>query len=90
MIGAAQRYIHLATELLLLRELNGGPLSDDLESAYIEQFDRCWRAMTPEEQEDAEQLIAQTAINAPDDLGEADVVVTIGKKERPRLRAAAA
>jgi hypothetical protein len=90
MIGAAQRYIQLATELLLLRELSGGPLSDELESAYIDQFDRCWQAMTREEQDDAEWLIAQTAINAPNDLGEADVVVTLGKKERPRSKALAA
>jgi hypothetical protein len=68
MIGAAERYIQLATELLLLRESNGGQLPDDVESSYIDQFDRCWRHMSADEQQEAERVVAQTSLGAPTDL----------------------
>jgi hypothetical protein len=74
MIGAAKRYREILMTLLMERELAGGSLSDDEESRYVEELDRCWWAMTDLEQAETEHAIASNEpVDAPADLGAEDV-----------------
>ena len=85
MIGAARRYAELMIELLLERELAGGALSEDEESRRVEELDRCWWAMTNEEQAEYERSLALSASpEAPAELELKDVVVTEGSTSVPR------
>lgn len=88
MIGAAKRYQELLTSLLIERELAGGSLSDELESRHVEELDRCWWAMTNEEQAEAERQIAEERpLEAPPELGVQDVHVQRGEHGLPRKAA---
>ncbi|HEX4477780.1 MAG TPA: hypothetical protein VH142_21980 [Polyangiaceae bacterium] len=88
MIGAAKRYREILTTLLMERELARGSLSDDEESRYVEELDRCWWAMTDSEQTETERAIAgNEPIGGPADLGAEDVVVAPGEHRLPRQAA---
>lgn len=90
MIGAHQRYIELLTELLFERALADGGLSDEGEARYVDELDRCWWAMSNEEQEEVERFIASPSpLVAPDLLEEIDTEVRRGAKEPPRKKRAA-
>ena len=88
MIGAARRYRELMTTLLMDRELAGGTLREEEESRHVEALDRCWWAMSQEEQEEAERWLANDrSIEAPADLLVEDVAVERGKRSLPRKAA---
>jgi hypothetical protein len=88
MIGAAQRYQELLVDLMLQRRLAGGALDPSVESELVEALDRCWRAMSDTEQDEAEQLFeARSHVLAPDDLGLADQPVIAGAGTAPRRAA---
>jgi hypothetical protein len=87
MIGAADRYMQLLEELFLKRALTGDSLSEDDEAAFADELDRCWWAMTKEEQDGIEHMVSnQASLDAPAQLGESDTLVTRGSKEPPRRR----
>jgi hypothetical protein len=88
MIGVAQRYNELLTTLLVERELAGGTLSEEEESRFVEELDRCWWALTPEEQDAIERAAPeQRDISAPISLAEEDVALLEGARTRPRRAA---
>lgn len=85
MIGAARRYAELMLELLLERELAGGELPEAEESRRVAELDRCWWAMTNEEQADYERwLAASKPPDAPAELELKDVIVSEGSTSSPR------
>lgn len=86
MIGAAHRYLELVMELLLERARAGGNLPEDEESAYVDELERCWWAMTNAEQDEAERILSQPSLEAPLELGEKDTTVTPGIREPPRRK----
>jgi hypothetical protein len=88
MIGVAKRYRELLTALLIERELVGGTLPDDVESLRVEALDRCWWAMTRDEQDDVEKELAdEKTIDAPADLQTEDTCVEEGQRALPRRAA---
>lgn len=88
MIGAAKTYYRLTMQLLIEREVMGGALSDEDEARFIEELDRCWFAMTPEEQEEAENApLDVTPLGAPTDLQARDAVAVAGSADPPRRAA---
>ncbi|MBI4953984.1 MAG: hypothetical protein HY908_18310 [Myxococcales bacterium] len=88
MIGAANRYRELLTTLLLERELAGGTLAIEQESRWVEELDRCWWALTDEEQQQVEDLLARAAPPmARAVLDATDLVVREGDKTMPRQAA---
>jgi hypothetical protein len=89
MTTASQRYRELLNRLLLERELAGGALPDDDESEYVAQLDHYWWEMTPEEQAQIEQELAEDIPpDAPHELGQMDQEVGIGQQVPPRKAAA--
>jgi hypothetical protein len=89
MIGAAKRYEELLTTLLVDRELAGGTLPEEVESHHVEELDRCWWAMTREEQQAVELRLTeeQRSVTAPETLGVEDVHVAQGEHVLPRRAA---
>jgi len=70
MIGAARRFSELMSDLLLRREIAGGPLSQDEESAAAAELERCWWEMTDEEQAESQRIFSAARLpNAPTDIG---------------------
>lgn len=89
MIGAATRYRELLTQLLMHRELAGGTLPEEVESQFVEELDRCWWALTPQEQGDIEQALGdETPPTASVDLRLADKAIAPGSHGLPREQAA--
>ena len=89
MTGAAQRYNELRMELTLLRALSSEPLPQDDEARYATDLQRCWEAMTEEEQEQVEASLADDFVpSAEEDLAQEDEVVPEGGKVLPRKVAA--
>jgi hypothetical protein len=88
MIGAAQRYRELIFDLVLRRELAGGALAPAEEARLVSELDRCWNAMTDEEQEDMERELAEQAPpSAPETLAAEDRAVERGAHLPPRKAA---
>lgn len=87
MIGAKDRYIELVTELLFRRALADDKLPEEDEARYVDELDRCWWAMSRQEQDEVELAIAnQPSLEAPVELGESDTAVQRGAKEPPRKK----
>lgn len=88
MIGAAQRYRELLEDLLLERELRDGNLPPTEEARFAGELDRCWNAMTEQEQEDAERRFVEHIIPVSTlELSEEDIHVTQGARIPPRKAA---
>jgi hypothetical protein len=89
MIGAAKRFSELMNDLLLRREIAGGPLSQDEESAVAAELERCWWEMTDEEQATSEALFSSARPpGAPVRIDQLDEVVEQGARTPPRRKAA--
>jgi hypothetical protein len=58
MIGAARRLSELMSDLLLRREIAGGPLSQEDESAAAAELERCWWEMSDDEQAESERVFS--------------------------------
>lgn len=90
MTGAAQRYDELRVELTILRASASEPLPQDVEADFAADLQRCWDAMTDEEQERMEASLAEDFVpSAEEDLAQEDEVVPDGGKFLPRKVAAA-
>ncbi len=88
MIGAANRYRELLTQLLIHRELAGGTLPDDVEAQFVEELDRCWWALTSEEQSTVERsLDTEHPPPAEAELPLTDTVTVPGQHDPPRRAA---
>ncbi len=88
MIGAARRFSELMSDLLLKRELAGGPLPQDDESAAAAELERCWWEMTDEEQAEAERIFsAEHRLGAPREIELQDAEVDVGARTLPRRAA---
>ena len=81
MTDAVEKYVELLGAQLLERARAGGDLSQDREGEYVEQFDRLWRQMTPEEQDAIEAHLASRP-EAPEELDVVDVDVAGGHVPR--------
>lgn len=89
MTGAAQRYDEIRVELMLLRAMSG-PLSQDVEADFAADLQRCWEAMTDEEQEQLKKSLADEVVPVADEsLDQEDKVVPEGGRSLPRKAAAA-
>ena len=89
MIGAARRFSELMSDLLLRREIAGAPLSQEEESDAAAELERCWWAMTQEEQADSERVFsAQHVPGAPAELDQLDEAIKAGSRSFPRKTAA--
>jgi hypothetical protein len=87
-IGVARRYQELLIELELQRRLAGGALDCEVESRLVDALDRCWRAMSDAEQDEAERAFAARGkVDAPTDLNLSDQVVAPGSSVVPRRAA---
>jgi hypothetical protein len=87
MIGAARRFSELMTDLLLRREIFGGPLPQDAESDTASELERCWLEMTNEEQNEAKIIFStERCPDAPTQLDLIDTVVEIGECIPPRKK----
>jgi hypothetical protein len=91
MTDAARRYQELLLELLLERALAvlaGGELAQNHEARFVADLDRCWQAMTDEEQEQAERRLAERSVpSAPAELAQEDLAVGVGSRDGPRKAA---
>jgi hypothetical protein len=90
MIGAAARFRELMTDLLLQRALAGGLLHEMRESEYAAELERCWWAMSTDEQEDAEAHFNDNppATSSSEKLLH-DRIAKIGSHDPPRQSEAA-
>lgn len=89
MIGAAKRFSELMNDLLLRREIAGGPLSQDEESEVAAELERCWWEMTDEEQAASEAMFSRAQPpGAPARIDQLDEVVEQGASTPPRRKAA--
>jgi hypothetical protein len=90
MIGAAQKYRELVLELLFEREAAPDGLSQETEAQYAGALDRCWRAMSEEEQDAVE---GEFASKVPPTVSQEprwrDREVNKGATELPRVEEAA-
>lgn len=85
MIGAAERYLELLVDIAVRRARAGGVLEPQEESELVEALDRCWRAMTDDEQDVAERAYAERRrVVAPASLGFEDQAVGPGRCVGPR------
>jgi hypothetical protein len=57
-MGGNERYLELLGDLAVRRARVGGVLEPQEESELVEALDRCWRAMTDDEQDVAERAYA--------------------------------
>ena len=90
MNGAAQRYRELMLEWDLARAEAGGTLPQKEDLRYAAAIDRCWVAMTEDEQDAYDEERARTQeLEAPSSLEVNDTLVTRGAKDGPRQRVAA-
>ena len=88
MNGAAQRYQEILEDLLLDRELASGALPQEIEARFAGELDRCWQAMTDEEQDEAERRFAEEFVPPVSQEPQAkDVVVQRGDRSAPRRAA---
>ena len=88
MIGAAQRYRELVFDLVLRRELTGGSLAPAEEARLAGELDRCWNAMSDDEQEEFERFLReQGPPAAPESLSTEDTAVERGARVLPRKAA---
>ena len=88
MIGAARRFSELMSDLLLRRELAGGPLSQGAESDAAAELERCWWEMTEVEQAEAEGTFSPLHVpGAPHALDQLDETVAAGSHDFPRKAA---
>jgi len=89
MIGAARRFSELMNDLLLRREIAGGPLSQDEESAVAGELERCWWEMTDDEQAESESVFSrEQPPGAPARIDQLDEAVEQGARTPPRRKAA--
>lgn len=90
MLGAAQRYEELRFELLLRRTLARGKLPQAVEADFAAELQRCWEAMTDEEQEHVENALTSASIpSTAADLAQQDEHVPDGSSSLPRSPVAA-
>lgn len=82
------QYRRLMSELLILREAEGGDLPDDLESSYVERLDDLWWKLTEAEQDEYEaELADSTGPSGPETLSLVDREVDKGATTTPRKAA---
>lgn len=82
------QYRQKMTELLLLREFDGGILPLEVESAFVEQLDDLWWQLTDAQQEALEyELKSSLTLVAPERLDLVDRSVPTGGNEAPRKAA---
>lgn len=83
-----EEYSKLMNELLLLRETEGGTLSDEIESTYVERLDALWWQLSEEEQNAYERELALSdSPQSPESLSFVDCEVPLGTKTHPRRAA---
>ena len=86
MIGAARRFSELMIDLLLQREIAGGPLSQEDEAAAAAELERCWWGINAEEQVELERIYsAKYFPSAPTRTNLLDVVLEKGARSPPRI-----
>jgi hypothetical protein len=86
MIGAVQKYRELIFELLLEREVAPDGLSQESEARYAGALDRCWYAMSEEEQEAIEnELASKASPTVAEEPSWQDREVNKGSTELPRV-----
>lgn len=89
MTGAAQRYDELRIELELLRALQPEGLAQSIEADFAAELQRCWEAMTDQEQDEVEASLGGDAPQAPEQLDQEDDRVAAGERSLPRKAVAA-
>lgn len=90
MIGAMQSYRELMTSLFFARLEAGGTLSQEDEARFAGALDRCWNAMSEEEQDAIEKEIATgTTPTVNQEPDEDDREVGAGSTLIPRTKRAA-
>jgi hypothetical protein len=90
MIGATQKYRELVFELLLERAAAADVLPQETEARFAGALDRCWHAMSPEEQETMErQFASETMPTVAEEPNLSDREVSKGATELPRVGEAA-
>lgn len=90
MIGAAQKYRELVFELRLERAASDSDLSQEMEARYAGALDRCWHAMSEEEQEAVESAFSSdTKPAVAEEPNLRDRELTKGATELPRIEEAA-
>lgn len=81
-------YRALMSEVLILREAEGGGLPLEIESAYAERLDDLWWRLSEEEQSEYEAELARAAVlSGPADLELVDCDVAEGSQTTPRKAA---
>ncbi|MBI3204056.1 MAG: hypothetical protein HYZ29_21140 [Myxococcales bacterium] len=87
-IKPVDEYRKLMNLLLFLREAEGGQLSDEIESSYVERLDELWWSLSEVEQQEYEAgLAAGRPPGGPDELALVDCVVDAGATTGPRKAA---
>jgi hypothetical protein len=83
-----EAYRALLSELVILREAEGGELPEELESAYVERLDALWWRLSETEQQAFEAELAGAAQpTAPDSLNLVDCSVGQHGTSAPRSAA---
>ncbi|MCA9595423.1 MAG: hypothetical protein KC776_19045 [Myxococcales bacterium] len=79
------RYRKLMNELLFVREAEGGQLSDELESSYVERLEELWWTLSESEQKEYEaDRVGPGALGGPEHLDLVDRAVHEGDDTGPR------
>lgn len=82
------RYRKLMSELLIVREIEGGDLPVEIESAYVERLDDIWWQLSKEQQDAYEaELANEVPSGAQAALNLVDCKVSKGEQTHPRKAA---
>lgn len=82
------QYRRLMTQLLIMREAEGGALPIEVEASYVERLDQLWWNLSESEQAAYESELSDTAApSGPETLDLFDCEVVEGSTSAPRKAA---